>query len=149
MSNSFTKLTYHCTWSTKGRVAALYEDMRPRLHAYIAQTINNDFGFAREVGGVDDHVHILCDLRPNVDISTFMGRVKPISSGWLHQEFPQLKDTNWQEGYGAFTVSASAIPSVKRYIQDQARHHEEMTFKEEFRRLLEKHDIAFDEKYLF
>ncbi len=150
MPQSYTKLTYHCTFSTKGRVAALYADMRPRLHAYIARTINRDFGFAHEVGGVEDHVHILCDVCPTVGISEFMRQIKSTSSGWMHREFVQLADAAWQEGYGAFTVSASAVPSVKRYIrQQEERHHKEFGFKDEFRRLLERHEIEFDERYLF
>jgi REP element-mobilizing transposase RayT len=149
MPQSYTKLTYHCTFSTKGRVAALYEDMRPRLHAYIARTINNDFGFAHEVGGTDDHVHILCDVRPTSGISDFMRQIKSTSSGWIRRQFARMADFGWQEGYGAFTVSTSALPSVKRYIQQQHHHHKGFGFKEEFRRLLEKHGVEFDERYLF
>ena len=149
MPRSYTKLTYHCTFSTKGRRQALYENMRASLHAYMARIINDDFGFAREIGGTADHVHILCDLRPKCEITTLMRRLKSLSSGWLHREFQQLADFAWQEGYGAFSVSASVAGSVKRYIWDQERHHKGLSFEEEFQRLLEKHGIDFQRKHLF
>jgi hypothetical protein len=119
------------------------------MHAYIAQTINDDFGFAREVGGMDDHVHILCDVHQDVKISEFMRHIKATSSGWMHREFQQLAEMSWQEGYGAFTVSASRAPAVKRYIDSQEEHHSKFGFEQEFRRLLEKHGIEFDAEYLF
>ena len=146
---SYTKLSYHCTWSTKNRVAALYDDMRDRLHSYIARIINDEYGFAREVDGVDDHVHVLCDLKPNFKVSDVLGKLKAKSSGWIHREFPNLNDVSWQAGYGAFTVSASAVPDVARYIRNQKKHHKSMSFEEEFRALLEKHGIEFDDRYLF
>ncbi len=98
---------------------------------------------------MDNHVHILCNLSPTVDISSFMRRLKAGSSGWLHREVPRLDTISWQEGYGAFSVSASAVPSVREYIRKQERHHRGLSFKEEFRRLLDKHGIEFEEKYLF
>ncbi len=145
MPQTFTKLTYHFVWSTHGRRAGLYEEMRARLHAYIAQVVNRDFGLALEVGGVDDHIHLLCELRPTVGISEFMQKVKAISSGWMRREFAQLTDVAWQEGYAAFTVSASAVPAVRRYIQQQERHHRGFGFDEEFRRLLTKHGVGVPE----
>ena len=148
MPQSYTKLTYHVTFSTKDRIHALYDNLRPRLYAYLARIINDDFGFVREIGGMDDHVHILCDLSPTVTLSDFMRRVKSGSSGWLHREFPRLDTVKWQEGYAAFSVSASVVASVQEYIQEQERHHRGLSFEEEFRRLLEKHGVEFEEKYL-
>ncbi|MFP4026865.1 MAG: IS200/IS605 family transposase [Candidatus Brocadiia bacterium] len=145
---SHTKLIYHCTFSTEGRVAALYDDMRPRLHSYIAGMINNDFGIAREVNGIDDHVHILCDIRPNHSVSDVMSKLKSQSSGWIHQEFANLSDVFWQEGYSAFSVSKSVAPKVKEYIQRQEEHHRRRSFVDELRVLLEKHDIEYDPEYL-
>ena len=147
MPDSYTKLTYHFTFSTRDRVASLYDNMRPRLHGYVAQVINGKFGFAREVGGIDDHVHILCDLRPVIDVATFLSCVKSLSSGWMHKTFPNLRDTAWQDGYGAFSVSASAVKTVKEYIQEQEYHHRRISFKEEFRLLLQRHGVEFDEQH--
>ncbi|MBS3762025.1 MAG: IS200/IS605 family transposase [Planctomycetes bacterium] len=146
---SHTKLTYHGVWSTKHRVAALYDNMRKRLHSYIAEIINEEFGFALEVGGVDDHVHVVCDIRPSYKVSDVMRQLKSKSSGWIHRELPNLRDVSWQTGYGAFTVSASAVPDVVRYIRNQEKHHKSMGFKEEFIALLEKHGIEYEEKYVF
>lgn len=148
MTGSFVKLTFHCVFGTKNRVAVLYDDMRPRLHGYIASVINSDLGVARKVGGMDDHVHILCDIKPDVDISHFMSRIKSVSSGWIHREFPNLADMRWQEGFGAFTVSQSVAPEIVRYIDNQHIKHHKFGFRAEFRRMLQQHDIDFDEEYL-
>ncbi|MFP4026864.1 MAG: IS200/IS605 family transposase [Candidatus Brocadiia bacterium] len=145
---SHTKLIYHCTFSTKGRVASLYDDMRSRLHSYMAGIINNDFGIAREVNGIDDHVHILCDIRPAHAISDVMSKLKSQSSGWMHEEFPNLSDVCWQEGYSAFSVSRSVVPKVKEYIENQEKHHKGMSFVDELRKLLDRHDIEYDPEYL-
>ncbi len=145
---SYTKLTYHITFSTKGRVCALYETIRPRLFSYLAGTINKDYGLTKEVGGVDDHIHILCDIRPTLSISAFMSRLKSSSSAWLHREYPNMKHVTWQEGYGAFTVSTSTAPDVQKYIKEQERHHRSMSYLDELRKLLMKNDIDFKEKYL-
>ena len=149
MPRSYTKLTYHCTFSTKNRVASLYDAMRPRLHAHIARLTNEEFGFAREIGGTDDHVHILCDLRPTCAVASYMGKIKSRSTGWIHREFARLGDFHWQETYAGFTVSASVVPSVKAYIENQERHHKKMSFGQELRALLKKHGIEFEERYLF
>ena len=144
---SYTKLIYHCTFSTKERTSGLCDDMRPHLYAYIAKLINNDFGFAREVGGVCNHVHILCDIRPSISISVFMSKVKSLSSGWMHREFHRLGEVIWQEGYGAFSVSVSAVPDVREYIKNQELHHKRISFEEELRLLLEKHGVDYNDKY--
>jgi len=145
---SYTRLTCHCTFSTKERVRALDENTRARLHPYLAGIIDKDFGHALQVGGTDDHVHVLCDLRPTVAVADFLRDVKSVSSGWMHREFPRLRDVTWQDGYAAFSVSASATPAVVDYIQNQRVHHQRLSFQEEFRLLLEKHGIEFDERYL-
>ena len=149
MSHTFTKLTVHAVFSTQNRLRLIRDDRSERIHAYLASLINDGFGFAREVGGTDDHVHILFDFKQTVTIADCMRDVKSVSSGWVHETFPDLWDFAWQEGYGAFTVSASAIPRVKEYIRNQAQHHRKRSFKEEFVALLDKHGVEYDPRYLW
>src|SRR5258708_34358928 len=81
--------------------------------------------------------------------SPTMRLVKTNSSKWVHETFPELGTFGWQAGYGAFSVSYSGLDSVKKYIANQAKHHREIGFKEEFIALLKRHDLVFDERYLW
>lgn len=124
-------------------------DRKERLYEYIGGIIRGLGGIALAINGMSDHVHILVKLRPDKALSDVLRDLKANSSGWMHDVFPDAADFSWQNGYGAFTVSASQIDGVKRYIADQERHHAARTFEEEFVELLRKNDIEFDIKYLW
>ena len=149
MAHTYTKLTYHAAFSTKGRRQLISEGLRERLHPYVGAIVSHELGFTRQVGGTADHIHILFDLKPTITIADALRTIKSVSSGWVHREFPDLRDFQWQEGYGAFTVSASRVPDTARYIEDQEEHHRAMTFQEEFLALLRKHGIEYDPRHLW
>jgi putative transposase len=149
MSHTYTQLTYHVVFSTDGRRALISERVRAKLHAYLGAAINDSFGRVRRVGGTADHVHMLLDLHQSHAIADCLRVVKSNSSAWVHETFPRLRDFAWQEGYGAFSVSASAISRVATYIETQEEHHRRVSFREEFIALLERHGIEYDEKYLW
>jgi REP element-mobilizing transposase RayT len=149
MSHTFTQVTLHAVFATRGRRQMLKGDVAPRLHAYLAEVINAEFGPARQVGGAAEHVHLLFDLTPTVALADCLRHLKSVSSGWVHRTFPRLSDFAWQEGYGAFSVSASLIPRVKRYILTQQEHHRARPFEEEFVLLLEKHGVRYDPRDLW
>jgi REP element-mobilizing transposase RayT len=148
MSHTFTQLTTHAVFSTKERRSLLADGRRERVHGYLASLINGQFGFTREIGGARDHVHVLFDLAPTVSVAECMRNIKSVSSRWVHDTFRDLRDFAWQEGYGAFSVSASSIERVRQYIGNQEQHHGRRSFEEEFKALLEKHGIAYDPQYL-
>ena len=102
-----------------------------------------------KIGGVDDHVHLLLGAPPTIAPAKMSQLVKGGSSAWIHDTFPELRDFAWQDGYGAFTVSKSAIPDVTVYIENQRERHQTQTFQEEYRALLIRHEIEFDERYLW
>ncbi len=149
MSHTFTQLTVHAVFGTKERRAVIPEAIQPRLHPYMAAALNDGFGMSREVGGTADHVHVLFDLDKNVSVADSMRHVKSVSSGWVHNTFPELREFGWQPGYGAFSVSASAISEVSQYIRDQPEHHKKGSFEQEFRALLAKYGISYDERFLW
>jgi len=149
MSHTFVRLTVHAVFSTKERLPLLKAPDRERIWAYMADVINEEHGFAREVGGTDDHVHILFDIAQTNAVADCMRDVKAKSSGWIHRELPDIWGFAWQEGYGAFSVSASLVPRVRRYIQTQERHHRRRSFKDEFLALLDKHGVEYDRRYLW
>jgi len=105
-------------------------------------------GVAEAVGGTADHVHLLAGLRATHCLSDVMRDVKQTSSEWVHETI-QSAIFSWQEGYGAFTVSASNIDRVRKYILNQEAHHKKKSFQEEYVNLPEKSGVEYDAKYLW
>ncbi|MBA4066379.1 MAG: transposase [Isosphaera sp.] len=149
MPQSYTCLHYHLVFSTKGRLPTITPDVRPRLWEYLGGIVRGAGGVPIQVGGVDDHVHLLVTLRQVTALADFMRELKAGSSGWVHDTFPDAGGLWWQTGYGAFTVSHSGIGAVRDYIANQEEHHRERTFQDEFRAMLVKHGVEFDEEYLW
>ena len=149
MPQSYTCLHYHFVFSTKNRAPLITPEIEPRLWEYLGGTIKGLKGIPIQIGGTADHVHLLVTLRQDREISAVLRDIKAASSGWVHDTFPSAASFAWQSGYGAFTVSHSAIEAVKEYIANQKEHHKKMTYQDEFRALLKKHGIQFDEKYLW
>jgi REP element-mobilizing transposase RayT len=98
---------------------------------------------------VADHVHALLSLSTTIAISKAIQLIKGGSSIWIHQTFPNLRNFSWQQGYGAFSVGISQMPETIRYIEQQTEHHRTRTFQEEYLSILKKHDMPFEEKYLW
>ena len=149
MSHAYTRLHYHIVFSTKERKTFIKPDLKDRLHAYMVGIVNNLDGIVEEIGGVDDHVHLLAFCPPKLAVAEFIGKIKANSSGWVHKTWPEREMFAWQRGYGAFSVSESNVGAVKAYIARQEEHHRTMTFQEEFRMLLVKHGIQFNEEDLW
>lgn len=112
MSQSYTNLIYHIVFSTKNRQPLITNEIKPRLYEYIGGILRNKGGIALAIGGMNDHIHVLAKLRPDDSLSNVLRDLKANSSGWMHKVFPEMKDFSWQNGYGAFTVSASQIEIV-------------------------------------
>ena len=149
MPQSYTCLHYHLVFSTKDRRPTITPAIRQRLWEYLGGIVRGAGGIPIQIGGTDDHVHLLVTLRQQPALADFMRELKAGSSGWVHDTFPGASEFWWQTGYGAFTVSHSALDIVKWYIVNQEEHHKKQSFQDEFRALLERHGIAFDDKYLW
>ena len=104
---------------------------------------------AIEIGGVEDHAHILLSLPSTMAISKAMQLIKGGSSKWVHDTFPEHRLFKWQVKYGAFAVSVSLLDKTISYIKNQEKHHRKVSFQEEFLTLVRKHRIPFDERYLW
>ena len=149
MAHTYSSLYYHVAFSTRGRKNLIPQEQLARLHAYMAGTARKlDAGFA-EVGGTTDHTHMLLSLPTDVTVAHAVNGIKSNSSRWLHGRGEGMAGFAWQEGYGAFTVSRSNVDAVRRYVRRQPEHHRISGFEEEFRALLEKHGIAYDERHLW
>ena len=149
MAHTFTHLLNHIVFSTKDRAPLLDEDLKPRLFAYMGAIIRELGGQVILINGPTDHVHILTTIPARISLSDFMRDLKANSSGWVHKKFPDRRNFAWQTGYGAFAVSHSNLESVKEYIRTQEKHHRRHTFKEEFTAFLRRHEIEYNERYLW
>ncbi len=148
MPSTHLSLHYHLVFSTKERRNFIDSAWRERLHAYLGGIIRSLDGIPQTVGGTGDHVHLLIGLRATHRLADVMRDLKSASSQWVHEEIG-MAIFAWQEGYGAFTVSASNYEHVARYILRQEEHHRQRTFQEEYRELLDRSGVAFDERYLW
>ena len=146
MPSTFLSLHYHVVFATKDRRPLIAPTSRARLHDYLGGTVNGLGGIIETVGGVADHVHLLVGLKATHCVADFMRELKKASSTWARENFePEFA---WQDGYAAFTVSASVREKVRQYIQDQEQHHAKRDYVSELREMLEKHGVAHDERYL-
>ena len=147
MSSTFLSLHYHLVFSTKDREPSMVAAWRSRLHEYLGGAVNGLGAQSRIVDGTADHVHLLVELRATHTLADFMRELKKASSKWVHETIPQ-SGFAWQEGYAAFTVSASAVDEVRRYIENQEEHHRDRSFREELKIMLQRSGVEFDERYL-
>jgi REP element-mobilizing transposase RayT len=149
MAQSLAKNLIHLVFSTKQRKGHLTDSIRPPLFAYMAGILRKLDSPAVVIGGVVDHVHILFQLSKNHALAKAVEEVKAGSSLWIKSQDRMFEAFYWQAGYGAFSVSESNVDQVRRYIENQEEHHRTTTFQDEFRALLERHGIAFDERYVW
>ena len=149
MPQSLAKNLIHLVFSTKNRATLLSDEIRPSLHAYITTVLKNLNCPVIIVNSVEDHIHILFLLHRTVPLSKAVEDAKKSSSKWLKTQSSTLSTFSWQSGYGAFSVSESNVPIVKKYIATQAEHHKKVSFQDELRGFLNKHRIEFDERYLW
>ena len=149
MPGTYTKLLYHIVFSTKRRTRLITSELQPRLHEYLGGIVRGQKGVAHQIGGTLDHVHLLIRWRTDESLATLMRNLKSHSSRWVHQTSQELRSFQWQEGYGAFTVSESQSEAVNKYILNQEAHYHRKTFEEEFVELLRAHGIDYEERYLW
>jgi putative transposase len=149
MAQSLSKVILHIVFSTKDREPWLDSPIRARMHAYLA-TICRDLGAeAFRVGGTVDHVHIVGTLPRTLSQAQMIEGIKKPSSKWIKGLEVRYRGFFWQRGYGAFSVSISQLEAVLEYVQRQNEHHRIHTFQEEYRELLGRHNIEFDERYVW
>lgn len=127
----------------------IFPEIRERLWAYLGGIARENGMKALAVGGTDDHVHMLTALPSPLSVAKAIQLIKGGSSKWLHDTVPAMRTFAWQEGYGAFSIGVSGIADTVAYILEQERHHRTRTFDQEFVAFLKKHDIGYDERYVF
>jgi REP element-mobilizing transposase RayT len=149
MSQSLARLHVHLVFGTKNRAPLISDSIRDALHRYLAVVLQNLGCPATLINSVEDHVHILFELGRTVALSTAVEDVKKASSKWIKTQGPEFAEFSWQAGYGAFAVSESNAPAVREYIAGQREHHRVKSFQDEYRAFLERHQISYDERYVW
>ncbi|MFO1459158.1 MAG: IS200/IS605 family transposase [Verrucomicrobiota bacterium] len=149
MPRTYTQLLSHIVFSTKERRPMLAPELGVRLFAYMGGIIRQLDGVSLLINGVADHVHILASLPATIAPSEFVGKLKANSSRWVHENFPEHRRFAWQLGYSAFSVSVSQKQGVLDYIAGQEEHHRKVPYQEELIAFLKKHEIEYDERYVF
>ena len=150
MSQSLSRVLLHIIFSTKNRLAFLIDSgLQQRMHAYLARVFNEHNCPAIEVGGPEDHVHILCLLSRNHAISQIIKKSKANSSSWAKTLGGRCLKFSWQSGYGVFSIHQSQIGPIRKYIQNQKEHHRKKSFQEEYLEILHEYKIPYDERYIW
>jgi putative transposase len=146
MPHTYAQNVLHLVFSTKDRAKLIPKELQPRMWAYAAGICKNHEILVHAIGGMDDHIHLLIQIPPSLSLSNAVNAIKSNSSRWAGEQGHKFA---WQQGYAAFSVSASLIPTVVQYIQNQESHHKKMSFDAEFLALLKKHGVEFDPKFVF
>jgi putative transposase len=146
---SYVSSYSHCVFSTKDRRPFITGDVRERLWPFLGGIARANKMKALSIGGVADHVHMLLSLPATMPIAKAMQLIKGGSSKWVHETLTDQRLFAWQIKYGAFSVSVSQLDKIIKYIENQESHHRKLTFQEEFIALLRKHNIEYDERYLW
>jgi len=143
---SYTHLLFHLVFATKDRMPLIKPSWEDELYRYLAGIIRNHGGEPIEINGMPDHAHVFARLEPRESLSDMARELKAGSSKWAKRFEPKFA---WQRRYGAFSVSESAAAKVRRYIREQKRHHLQQSFEDEYRSFLLRHNVDFDERYLW
>jgi REP element-mobilizing transposase RayT len=145
---SYTKNVYHLIFGTHARQRTIFPEHEHELHAYLAGIVQAKGGFVFAINGMEEHVHILCDVPPTISLADFMKSLKQSSSKWAKDSgyFPHWE--GWAEGYAEFTCSPYSMQRVLDYVKNQKTHHVRVSFGDELRRIFNQLGIKYEDKYL-
>ena len=146
--STYTQILYQIVYSTKFREKTLGAKNRKELYKYIWGILNNNKCHLYQIGGVEDHIHIITHLHPSVALADLVKDIKLASSDYINNKKIFSNFNGWQDGYAAFTYSIEAKENLINYVKNQEEHHKTKTFVEELKELLKEHKIEFDEKHL-
>jgi putative transposase len=148
MPSTFSSLSYHLVFSTKLRRPLLTPEIRPRVYEYVGGLVRAEGGSLTQIGGVEDHVHLLLKLKPTHTVADFVRVLKANSSKWINDERLTEERFAWQEGYSIFSVSQSQVETVLQYLRRQEDHHAARSLADELQHLCERHGVDFDPRSL-
>lgn len=145
--SSYRQILYHLVFRTKESNKTINQEHARELYAYIMGFIKNKKGFLYRINGMEEHIHIICDLHPSIALADFMRDMKSASSRWMKETLKFPKFLGWADGYAAFTYAWMDKDMIVNYIKNQQEHHKKETFEEELKRLLKEFGVEYDEKF--
>jgi len=152
MPQSLAQIYLHLIWSTKDRKPWLKDrELRRRLHAYMTGICANLDCPSLQIGGIEDHVHVLGRFGRGISVADLIRDLKRASTKWVKENAPKLADFHWQSGYGAFSISPGHAPGLTHYIATQEEHHRDKreSYQDELRRLCGIYGLEIDERYVW
>lgn len=149
MPHSLFKVLVHIVFSTKNRADLIAPEIENSLFKYIHGIVENNNSKLITAGGTANHIHLLVSAGKKTDIPDLIGDIKRGSSVWIKKQDTKFGSFYWQKGYGVFSIGQSQSETVARYIKRQKEHHKKQDFKDEFRALLRKYEIEYDERYVW
>ncbi|MGR3174272.1 MAG: IS200/IS605 family transposase [Candidatus Scalindua sp.] len=149
MSQSLSNILVHIIFSTKLSKPFIAQAIKKELYSYMASILKDCDCSPIIIGGIEDHVHVLCKLSKTRSMSSVIEDVKKKSSKWIKTRGVEYKNFYWQNGYGAFSIGKSQVNTLRKYIQNQEEHHQKKSFKEEFLEILNRYGVEYDERYLW
>ena len=149
MPQSLDSVILHLVFSTKKRVPFLNGGIRDEVHRYLAETARRLGSIVYRVGGVEDHVHFALTLPRTIAVSRLVKELKVESSNMVKRRPEGDRGFAWQAGYGVFSISHTHREGLVRHIETQEEHHRTVSFQDEFRALLAKHEMEWDEAYVW
>jgi REP element-mobilizing transposase RayT len=151
MPQSLSQIYLHLIFSTQQREVWITPNLRSEMHAYMAGISRELDSPAIQIGGVSDHVHVLAHFPRTLTVSKWVELLKTQSNRWFKKQSTENNRNlfSWQKGYGVFSVSPSHVDVVKTYIQNQEEHHRKVTFQDEYRKIMEKYEVKYDERYVW
>ena len=150
MAQSLAKILLHLVFSTKERRPFLRDQLlREEVRRYLGGILTHLDCQPLIIGGVEDHVHLLFALCRAATVADVVKELKRGSTVWLKTKSPELSKFAWQNGYGVFSIGQSQVEDVRAYIAGQEEHHRKISFQEEFRRLLQRYEIEYDERHVW
>ena len=149
MSSFISQIYIHIVFAVKGRENLVASTWKHELYKYICGIVNENKQKVYAINGMPDHIHILISIKPDVSISDLVRDIKANSSKWINLKSFVKGKFQWQTGFGAFSYSQSQIDTIIAYINNQEKHHEKKSFKDEYIEILKNFKIDYDDKYLF
>lgn len=149
MANTYTQIYIQVVFAVQGRQSLITPEHKEEIHKYITGIVTNQKQKMLAINGVADHIHLLIGLKPNIALSDLVRDIKAGSSKFINEKHWAKGRFHWQEGFGAFSYGHSQLDQIICYIQNQEKHHQQKSFKNEYFALLRKFDIAFEDKYVF
>lgn len=149
MSGTFSQIYIHVVFAVKHRESLIHAEWEDELYKYITGIVQRKEQKMLAINGVADHIHFLIGMKPNCNLSDLVREVKKASNEFIKERKFCAFPFKWQEGYGAFSYSQSNYGNVISYIQNQKEHHQNQSFRDEYKSFLKEFEIEYKDEYLF